>query len=670
MAERIVLDPEEITGGSRVEVQISGDGDGPIEVRQEGVDFGDAEIQAYMADLGGVGSVPVDYDIPNRVISMKVKIQTSGDVTFAQARSMLQAKVAQIQAEGGWISRELPGVGTVYADLVNAKLSLPGDWMQAHRDIQLEATLSFEAIPDFYEAEWIEATFTDVEAGENHWRGLIESVGGDFPKGNRCKVVVTGDPDNDQRGLRVAFRRRHYSADPTAACFLQAQDLDPLDLASVVTLSGASGGATNNAVRHNNLGTGWTPVLGLRLAAGDYLTHTGSVRLVARVYSTSATPPELRAVWDVGDLVAPSENAPVQIPGASNFYLVDLGTLRLDRSAVGDHRWLGQIQGRGAVGGENVYIDHVELWPIDEHYAEVATPIRLVEGLVDHVARDDFAQSPGSLTGKTLPVGGAWTAGSGSDTTDFSVTADHTASRSAVSDSGTGEMTGRTVTAGTDTHERIVAGVSVEFSAAAATLGGLAVRYTDNDNGLFVVYSMGDQRVEVRKVISGTLATDIPQHPWPLNPAIPISIRTMVTAEGVLIVMIDGRPVITLGDADLATGGALESGKVGIHDAAVSASASTRDYRGYSAWVPEGDAAIFAGQAAELRTDGAFRASADGVGSGVLVPFGSHPRLPQGGPVEVMVATSRGDFERLPDSGLDDVSVETYSRRSWLTAPG
>jgi hypothetical protein len=675
VSETILLDPTAITGGSRVEVQISGDGDGAIEViGTQGVNWGDSEIEAIMAKQA-VGANVVDFEIPNRIIEMKIKLQPSGDVTFAQARSMLQAKVAQIQAEGGWISREMPGVGTVYADLVNAKLNLPGSWMQAHRDRELEATLSLEAIPDFYEADWIEVAFTDVQAGENHWRGLIDNVEGDFPKGNRCKVVVTGDPDNDQLGLRAAFRRRHYSADPTAACFLQAQSLEPLDLASVVTLSGASGGVSNNAVRHNNLGTSWTPVLGLRLVAGDYLTHTGSYRLVARVYTTSPTPPELRFVYDVGDLVNPSENAPVRIPGAGSFYLVDLGSLRLDRGSVGEHRWLGQIQARGAAGGENIYVDTVDLWSTDEYYARVATPVSPWGGFSVHLARDEFNQAAGALTGKVLPIGGQWTGVTGSDADDFTVDlTNHRAQRAATNDGAA-----RIVTAGSTNHALVAVSVDLGYTPSLPALNNLVQGVVARVSAIGTYCTAQLNHFDGRTVVSleGYIASAqqfVYSRPVTFLP--PGSLATLL-----LLVTDTGRAVVLYGPAggrlapilhghhpSLANGGGLATGQVGLRDRLPDSGATgVRIYDNFAVWTPNVDAVVFAGRAVELRTNGAFRASADGISSGVLVPSGNHPRLPQGGPIEVMAATSRGDLDQLPDSGLDTVSASLLYRPCWLT---
>lgn len=398
MSEIIVLDPAEVTGDPDGELVItSNDPDSPFDIRissaTDGVDWGDLAIEAAMAELATVGTVPVDYSIPNRVIDTKLKIQATQDTTFAQARGKLQAKVAKLQDQGGWIKRELPGVGAVCADVVQAALKLPGDWMQAHRDLQMEAPLTLESLPDWWEMEWVQAG--SISGSNGQAVGLLEGVRGAFPRGNRCRIVVDGDDTHDQLGVMWGVRRRHYS--PVAALVYEAEALTPLDQATVETLSGASGGSV---IRHNNLGTSWTPVCAIPAAE-----HTGSYRLWARVYTTSATPPQLRAIYGVGG-GAVEELAPAQIPGTSNFYLVDLGEFRLDQAPVGPNRWDGQIQAQGAAGGENSHVDRIWLQPLDEGAGRLVDSPLAIPGLSLFAVRDEFNQTAGGLHGKSLAAAG------------------------------------------------------------------------------------------------------------------------------------------------------------------------------------------------------------------------------------------------------------------------
>jgi len=53
--------------------------------------------------------------------------------------------------------------------------------------------------------------------------------------------------------------------------------------------------------------------------------------------------------------------------------------------------------------------------------------------------------------------------------------------------------------------------------------------------------------------------------------------------------------------------------------------------------------------------------------------IGDLPRLPptvQGRTTEVFIKASRGDFDTLPDTGIDDLSARITYRPVWLTVPG
>ena len=127
-------------------------------------------------------------------------------------------------------------------------------------------------------------------------------------------------------------------------------------------------------VTHGTLSTNWTPVLSTNVAGTQYLTHTGTYRLYGRVYSTSGTAVQARAVWDVGDFVNPVENDAWRLPGASNFYEHDFGEIRLDAPPVGTYRWQGQIQARGDAGGENFSVDKLRLVPVGEGMSVLTAP--------------------------------------------------------------------------------------------------------------------------------------------------------------------------------------------------------------------------------------------------------------------------------------------------------
>ena len=245
------------------------------------------------------------------------------------------------------------------------------------------------------------------------------------------RVVVDEDDAENQRGLIWSFRGRHYDAASTAASAYQAESMTPLDTAAVASKTGASGG---QVVTHNALAAYWLPVLSTNVG-GAYLTHTGTNRVYARVYSSAGTTVEARFVYDVGDLVYPTENEAVRLYDGGTFHVLDLGEVRLDRSPTGTHRWQGQIQAKGDAGAESFSVDRV--WIVNQD--ESAGVLRAADAAASVTSapsvRDDFTQTAGALNGKTATVGGAWATTAGT-AGDFSVTGStaYTAYRTAVSD--------------------------------------------------------------------------------------------------------------------------------------------------------------------------------------------------------------------------------------------
>jgi hypothetical protein len=277
VAETIVLDPAEEAEG-RVEFDITSF------IGRDGVDWGDAAIEAHMAKLH-MGAIPVDHDVPPRAITIALALKDRGAVDFETARERFQAKAARFQQEGGWLKRVTRAGRTVFADVTSATLKLGGGWGQAHRGYDTDAVLTLEALPDFYEAE--EQLDDIVETTQAELVSLLKKDGlpavirGDYPA--RCRIVVDEDDGERQLGLLLALRSRHYSDAPTAALAYEAEHLTPRDAAAIATLSGASGEAANNVVQHADLSTNWTAVLATDLlpavrSVGAAASGTGNVQ--------------------------------------------------------------------------------------------------------------------------------------------------------------------------------------------------------------------------------------------------------------------------------------------------------------------------------------------------------------------------------------------------------
>lgn len=677
MAEQIVLDPSAVAT-NRTELDINS---GPIQVRVDGVDWGNAEIEAVMADQQR-GSSPIDYRIPNRNITIPLKIQASGTVSFDQARAKLQKKVALFQQEGGWLKRVVNGGGTLYADVVNAGLTLSGGWMQQQRALDVDAELRLEVIPDFYEDEITLSDHSETTLPELTFTET--SLRGDYPA--RVRIVVDDDQGADQQTLLWSIRSKNYNSGTTAAMAYQAEALTTLDAATRTSLSGASGGSV---VQHASLADDWTPVVGTNMNSGVYLTHTGTYRVFARVYSNGGTSSSggtisTRLVWDVGDLVTPTENEAWNLPTqGSQFYIADLGEIRLDRIPTGTHRWGGQIQAKGQ--GGTIAVDRVWFLNTDDGFG-ICKGAASVTTLASFSARDSFDQTSGTLTGKVLSTGGTW-AGAGG-TADFSIdTSGHTAQRTSPTDAS--DITGRFAIAGTATYSNVSVQTDLKFSVGIDSSNsrgfGVLARYVDTSNWLaaMVFLSGGVAEFVIYGVVAGTVRfAPLVGSPYYGLPSTYYRIRLQVDANGnykawvgIASLGLTTDPQIEGQSSHLASGGALASGKSGIYDFATSsATATTRNYDNFLVTTPTLDAVVFASRSAELSQKALLRQDSTGSAYGpISTPISDLPRLPPSGmdgrTSEVLVKASRGDLDTSPDSAMDDISARAYYRPSWLYVP-
>jgi hypothetical protein len=675
MAETLVLDPPEVSY-NRAALDIT------AFVAEQGPDYGEAAIEQFMAD-GYRGQVPVDFKVPNRVITIPLVLHDTTGRSFVQIREFIQAKAGLMQREGGWLKRTVTG-GVVYADVVGATLHFGGSTAQAISDVDADAILTLECIPDFYGdelalADHVETTNPELVFSET-------GIKGDFP--GRTRLVVDDDQGVNQLGLIWGFRSRHYDNAQTARLAYRAVSMTPLDSAS---------GASSIMVEHTTVGKGWTPVLSTSTSAGP-MTHTGTYRVFARVVSGSGGADcAMRLVWDVGDMTNPAENRPWNFPkpAGSYFFNADLGEIRIDAIQAGTHRWIGHIQARALnEGAASVGIRDVWFVPVDDGFGRLSAASGNTTTLTAFSVRDDFNQTSGTLTGKTLQVGGTW--GGAGDTDDFTInTTLHNAQRTAVSD--TDHATGRYALAGSTNQANSAVYVLFAHSASTPAISGVLLRYIDVNNwlmGRIAPYAAGAVPVgdpghvdslafEVWKRKAGTLTkissitsgTTLGGTAWSIQLACDASGRYKLSAGPgqALDDLLVGQ------DSDLATGGTLASGRQGFYDASVNATANTRYYDFFGAWMPDPDAVVFANQSAQLTSAGMVREIAlSGSFGPVSRVVGDLPRVPpaglEGRPVEVFVKASRGNFDTLPDCVVnnivaDDISARLFYRPSWLFVP-
>jgi hypothetical protein len=358
-------------------------------------------------------------------------------------------------------------------------------------------------------------------------------------------------------------------------------------------------------------------------------TDEGNYDLWARVYDDGVTANKVlvRAKIAVGDVSVGTTNRSVAVPACDVAIWVNLGPVHANPVGSGSHRWTATIEAKtiGTVGTGLRVLD-IEKRPTEMGQALVKTPADPSGSLR---LSDDFTQSAGSYTGKSMDLGGV--VSGGGDAVDFSIdTTNDLLQRTEVSDAAN---TGRYVYAGSNLTD---CSVSVDVDTPgpySGDRGGALVRYVDSSNYAFAVVEgpVASFSLAIYKKVAGVVT---------LIYSLGVS---SVGGELVAEVRSDGTWSVTnagfiiLGtDSVFATGGALASGKAGIYDEHQSASAWTRTYDNFRAYaLPLPNVAISPSRSLVWGYDGnvtreasggtyyAYAAGQQGVGVPMLGPEGT-----------------------------------------------
>jgi hypothetical protein len=224
------------------------------------------------------------------------------------------------------------------------------------------------------------------------------------------------------------------------------------------------------------------------------------------------------------------------------------------------------------------------------------------------VAKDNFNQIAGNITGKALELGGTWQASG--DVTDGTInTVAKTAQRTATAD-GFGEAQadrGRIFTATTPTLTNTLVQVDIKsggFSSSGIVRLGAVARYTNSSNWIAAcIASFGEtQQFAIIKAVGGNPLQNVVflnPRTWPLNAW--NTIKFEITAAGVYrawfgpkgelsdLPSAEGTDAALLGPA-----GSLKEGKAGFYDQHEQATALTREYDRFRAYNTTGSEAYAA----------------------------------------------------------------------------
>lgn len=523
---------------------------------------------------------------------------------------------------------------------------------------------------------------------------LIFSVPAGHPKGDvpaLGRLTVNEAQGQNQSwlvwGCETNDDYTHTDSTGSGALFYEAESRTLLSGSTVVTLSGSSGGGTNNAIISAALPTSYTPILSTQATGGGAnLTHVGQFRVFARVQSTAASTGSVSMAldWAYGDFLSFTRNDATTLTSdmAASFRIVDLGVVALPKPASGSQRWQGKIVALSSVGGDTLNVDCMWLVPVAVGSGEASAAPPSVSSL-DLAIYDAFNQTAGALTGKTTSIGSATWTSVGGDTDDWTVDAtNHIATRTTTSDTAR-----RVISAGTAAYTALTAQMDVRISAFAATITrvGLALRIVDASN--FYVVEVGrtgsSTGVDVRRVTAGSFVsqtigtTSVALSTW-------YTVKVSVDTAGRLLVSFypqggsAASPLIDITHSQLASGGSHASGKIGIMDINQPGDASTRDLDNFVVYTPSSgggtDAVMFANQSAEVRYDGVIREDSSGT---FWQPVGSYEgdllKVPvtgrEGRSVRFIVKASRNAPTTGIDSAIDDINATLAVSPRYLSVP-
>lgn len=635
--------------------------------------------QMFSSSVDTEGDPLVQNRYKNRQITLVVRVQGSSLANLQQTLGYIELKCGKINREGGTLKRTAPSTSTIVFDLNSATADIPTDKRALVRFI-CDVTITFNAKP-FGRGAAVTAS-DHTETTLPHIIFTETAIPGDVPALGR--LVIDEDQGNSQAAALWGVQSRYYDSASSAALFFPAEGLT-LQGAGAATSTAATGYSGTGSVLANTLSTSYQSILSSQATGpGAHWSHVGEYRVFARVQAPSDGTVTLRAQWTVGDGRVWTANDETRIDTQGQWVLIDLGPVNIPKAVAGTQRWELRVHGKSTVVADDVYIDSIYLFPITEGFGITSA----LPPSIDYSAfqaRDEFDQAGGALAGKTPNTGGNW-AGTG-DADDFSTTGSGTITRVAVSDTSTSLGNARLETMATPSSLAALNAQltfypgAISNASGEALKQGMLLRYVDSSNFLAVygLMSHDDYGEHLRLVIVERIAgTDTALFTADANPAYSastaITLYANVGSDGTCYAGVNGVELGSVSSVNLATGGTLASGKVGILDHYTAAPACTRTYTYFGVYGAIQDAAVFASQSMEIRNNMVIREDSGGTlwqpvskyeGDYLLVPVaGREART-----TRFIVKLSRGVVETGIDNGIDDLSARlTYTPR-YLVVP-
>lgn len=631
--------------------------------------------------VGGIdvdGSVPLDeghYDNAVLTLPLMVQKQATADLAWNKV-GLLVSKLQECarrarglapiehlwtpkDATDTWILRVMSG----------EILEMPMDSRGANIGYLLRSprlTVVLQCAPSLYrQGELI--NFTEVTSTEPVFSITLADVPGHVDA--EATVTVTDNAIQSRRHIEGGLG-------PDSAAPLL------IDSASLVTIGFAGAAATRTGAYSANGVV--RAILAARVQAicgTGNLGHVGLHRVKARIYATSFINPPKRLRFAYRTAGGDYSYTPwVVLFVEDDFCEVDFGTIMIREVTQGAQQWDGRIEAYDSGPGAALEVDYIEVLPADLYW-KVRTSYLYQAGLL--VGRDEFTSITAAtvLNGRVAPLGGTWVNnGAGADfvAADGPLSTDETVKRTSSLDTNyefgiLGSTTYIDTEVGADVYTDVDGAVEPVSMAVTA-------RWVDANN--YVSLGLENTLLNLAIIVAGSplvsIASDIggPANNW-------YQLRLVVYASGRAhgtLLNAAGAELGTLSatHSSLATGGALDDGKVGLADANTGTIVGiTRYYDNFYVATPTADPiALYSGQSIEFRHDSCERESADGLTWGVLSPSGGRVYVPcagdSGGSTRLWTKARRNDVDVVADDNVADstkLDVVLRPRYLWPTNP-
>jgi hypothetical protein len=633
--EGAVLDPVEFIP-ERVELDLHSLG---LEVRAEGVDWGESSIEAQMVreaegEQSSIGHRP---GVP---ISIPLRVFEDGATPLADASQRLQSKMGEWQEAGGWVRRDFATDGGFAGSIGyrilrhTAAFRGLGGWLFAHRQDAPEVVLTATRHPLGYATVEVPSEeFSESEARELVFE--LAGVLGTAP--GLIRIRVTNQGAEDWNALILAGEwcdhPQDETAETTAALAYDCVDLTPVGATKKAEREG------EEVLRNPSLNAGWMVLFDSEIAGLGRMTHVGVRRPLLRIFDPGeeAGDVQLQARWRSLGAQNWSEGNPiVPTPIVDDWQIVDLGECRPERPVLGDPGWELQVLGRAKSGAGA--IDMHRLWPAPTEFW-----MRLVAPEVKQIPEAAEKKSAGK--GESAGGGG----GNWSNVEDVKASDDARAT-------ATTSLSGLPVGAAARTERfhalafgnalaegATVTGIMVEIELSAELTGGGSLR----DYEVRIV--VGGKAVGENRAISD---------PWPSAD----TVRVYGAVDDTW-----GIPMLSGPDANASNFGV----RITAQGGGTGQVARIDDVRMivYSTEATDESPVCFAGRSIELGTEGVHRQHRTDELWGHIVPEGFYPSSMPAGlgnrKSRFILIPTRGDFASRADSGANPISGTPSSRAAY-----